>query len=264
MHVTSLHCYPIKGCRGHDLDAADVELLGIRDDRRLMVVDASDRFISQREVAALATVEPKRTGLRLELLAGNATFATDIQLDGAPRAVQIWNDRVTAVDQGDAAAEWFADVIGQRCRLVAFGERSRRAINPYFTPRHDAQTSFTDGFPLLGVLEESLADLNSRLDAPVPMARFRPSIVVRGAPAWSEDGWRGMTIGVLEVDGVKPCARCVVTTTDQQTGARHPEQEPLRTLSSFRVQRPFGTIFGMNIVPRTAGRIAVGDAVVAL
>ncbi len=77
--------------------------------------------------------------------------------------------------------------------------------------------------------------------------------------AWSEDAWRSLSIGDVTLDAVKPCARCVVTTTDQVTGDRHPRQEPLRTLSRLRLQRPFGAIFGQNLVARATGTMSVGD-----
>jgi hypothetical protein len=114
----------------------------------------------------------------------------------------------------------------------------------------------------MAALEESLDDLNSRLANAVPMERFRPSLVVRGAPAWSEDAWGVVDFGALRCDVVKPCARCVVTTTDQRSGARDERQEPLRTLASFRTIPGLGAIFGQNVVPRGTGMLCVGDPVV--
>lgn len=262
MHVTALAIYPIKGCRGRVVTSASLDPIGFVDDRRLMLVDATGRFLSQREVPALATIQPDIDGPMLQVqVAGRAPLSLELDPRGAPREVRIWGSTLTATDQGDAAASWFSAVIGQPCRLVHFGAHARRPLDPAFTPRDDAETAFTDGYPVLGVLEESLEDLNRRLPAPIPMARFRPNLVLRGAPAWSEDDWRELAIGPLVFDAVKPCARCVVTTTDQGSGARDPDQEPLRTLSAFRLQRPFGAIFGQNLVARAPGRVAVGDAV---
>ena len=110
-------------------------------------------------------------------------------------------------------------------------------------------------------MEESLHDLNSRLGNPVPMERFRPNVVIRGAPAWSEDTWRTVSIGGITCDQAKPCARCVVTTTDQSTGVRDADQEPLRTLATFRTIPGLGAIFGQNLVPRGTGQIRLGDGV---
>jgi uncharacterized protein YcbX len=262
MHVTSLHRYPIKGCRGRVMTTAVIDRLGIVGDRRLMLVDVDGRFISQRENPRLATIEPELDGPML-VVRHDGVPPLELELDsnGDRRPVRIWDSTVVATDQGERAAAWFSTILGETARLVHFGADATRRIDPAFSPRGDAETAFTDGYPLLGVLEESLADLNGRLAEPVPMARFRPNVVIRGADAWSEDQWRTLRIGDLTVDAVKPNARCVVTTTDQATGARHPTQEPLRTLAQFRTLRPFGAIFGQNLVPRSEGRIATGDVV---
>lgn len=262
MHVASLHHYPIKGCRGRVLTSAVIDALGIAGDRRLMLVDEDGRFLSQREEPRLATIEPEVNGPTLLVRhAGVAPLEVEFDPSGPPREVRIWRDTVTAADQGDAAAAWFSTILGRPVRLVHFGHAARRPLDPEYSPRDDAETAFTDGYPLLGVLEESLADLNGRLAEPVPMSRFRPSVVITAGPAWGEDAWVTIRIGDMTFDAVKPCARCVVTTTDQVTGDRHPEQEPLRTLATFRTIPRLGAIFGQNLVPRGTGRIAVSDRV---
>jgi uncharacterized protein YcbX len=262
MQISSLHRYPIKGCRGQALDRAEFDTLGVIDDRRLMLVDGEGRFLSQRELPALATLAP---GLDGDLLTvecdGAASLRVALQGDGEVRQVSVWGSRLAAHDQGDDAATWFSDVLHTPARLVRWGAAAGRTIDPHYSPRSDAQTAFTDGYPALITLEASLADLNTRLDAPIPMGRFRPNIVVSGGAAWDEDSWRAVTVGAMRFDAVKPCARCVVTTTDQQSGARHPHQEPLRTLATFRTIPHLGAIFGQNLVHRGPGSVAVGDMV---
>lgn len=261
MHVASLHRYPIKGCRGHDVAVVTIDALGVEGDRRLMLVDENDRFLSQREEPRLATLVPALEGAGLVVRSLGSTLEHEVLTAAERRVVTIWGSRVSAADQGHVAAAWFSGVLGRPCRLVAFDSSSHRLVDAAFSPRMDAETAFTDGYPVLGVLQESLDDLNQQLDRPIPMARFRPNVVMRGALAWSEDAWRSVTIGTVVLDTVKPCARCVVPTTDQVTGDRHPHQEPLRTLTRMRLQRPFGAIFGQNIVPRNTGTMSVGDAV---
>jgi uncharacterized protein YcbX len=262
MHISSLHTYPIKGCRGHSVTAAALDAIGFVGDRRLMLIDASGRFVSQREEPLLATIEPALDGTRLTARAPHAkVFAMEIDPGGAEVDVTVWDSDFRAVDQGDRAAEWFSGMIGTALRLVWFGPSSSRPIDPSHSPRSEAQTAFTDGYPALIVQEASLADLNARLAEPVPMGRFRPNIVVAGGTAWGEDDWKVVTAGSVTFDAVKPCARCLVPTTDQQSGARHPRQEPLRTLATFRTIRGLGAIFGMNLVARAPGQLAVGDPV---
>ena len=264
MHVASLHRYPIKGCRGHALDAAVLDALGFERDRRLMLIDPSGRFVSQREEPLLATLDPELDGNRLTVRAAGAKpLALEIDPGGRTVEVSVWGHEFQAVDQGERAAEWFSDAVGSGLRLVWYGPSSRRLINPTYSPRADAETAFTDGYPVLVVQQASLEDLNARLAEPIPMARFRPNIVVGGGTAWDEDAWKVLRVGTMIFDAVKPCARCLVTTTDQRTGARHPHQEPLRTLASFRTLPALGAIFGQNLVMRSPGTLSVGDAVTA-
>ncbi|MGH7522987.1 MAG: MOSC domain-containing protein [Gemmatimonadales bacterium] len=264
MRITALNVFPIKGCRGTSLASCEVDRLGLVGDRRLMLVDAGDQFISQRENPRLATLEPVLTNGSVRISSGSGeALEVSIDASGPARSVSVWaHDGIIAADQGDRAADWFSAAIGQECRLVYFGPQAHNRIDPQYSPRSDAETAFTDGYPITAVLQESLDDLNRRLAEPIPMARFRPSIVVSGAPAWSEDGWRSVAFGDLHCDVVKPCARCTVTTTDQRTGARDPAQEPLRTLATFRTIPGLGAIFAQNVVPRARGMLRVGDAVV--
>lgn len=262
MRISSLHCYPIKGCRGHTLTTASLDVLGFVGDRRLMLVDSSGRFVSQREEPLLATIDPELLGSRLTVRRAHAKpLALEIDPAGSAVKVTVWANTVMAVDQGERAALWFSEVTGTALRLVWFGPASRRPLDPTYSPRPDAETAFTDGYPVLATTEASLDDLNRRLTEPVPMGRFRPNIVVAGGAAWDEDAWKVVRVGETRFDAVKPCARCLVPTTDQESGARHPRQEPLRTLAAFRTIPGFGAIFGQNLVGRAPGTLSVGDTV---
>ena len=118
--------------------------------------------------------------------------------------------------------------------------------------------SFADAFPFLLLSQESLAALNERLARPVPMNRFRPNLVVAGGAPHVEDTLRRFRIGDLELEVVKPCDRCVLTTTDQSTAERGPE--PLRTLAAYR-KVGSKVLFGQNVVHYTTGRLTVGEKV---
>ena len=135
----------------------------------------------------------------------------------------------------------------------------KRQVDRKYAKREEDQTGFADGFPVLLISEESLDDLNSRLEKKLPMNRFRPNIVVTGAGAFSEDDWSIVRIGEVTFDVVKPCARCVITTVDQSTSET--SSEPLRALSKFR---HFNNriLFGQNLVHHLPGKIRVGDTVI--
>ena len=88
------------------------------------------------------------------------------------------------------------------------------------------------------------------------MNRFRPNLVIAGGAPFVEDRLDTFHIGALRFQVVKPCDRCVLTTTDQTTVERG--QEPLRTLATYR--RWNGKVyFGQNVVHEGTGRLAVGD-----
>ena len=171
--------------------------------------------------------------------------------------VTVWDDTVSASWVGESAASWFTEFLGTPCSLVHMAEDVLRPADPAYAPS-GARVSFADGFPFLLISEESLADLNSRLGQALPMNRFRPNLVVSGGQAFAEDGWDRIEIGGIRLRVVKPCGRCVVTTTDQATGERG--QEPLRTLATYRRQGG-EVMFGQNVVHENTGRLKVGDPV---
>ena len=268
-HLSALYVYPVKSCRGVSLDQATLDERGLLHDRQFLIVDAQDRFLTQRSTPALARILTALTddALRLEH-AATGTIRVPWHLPDAPtRPVTVWRDTVLAYDAGDAAADWLSETLRQPCRLVTTGERSRREVPAARVPAaHRAFSSdavpvaFPDAFPLLVVSEESLADLNRRLDepAPLPMDRFRPNLVLRGcAEPYAEDTWKTFRIGDAQFSAAGPCGRCAVTTTDQQTLARG--KEPLRTLAGYRRTAAGEVVFGQNVIHASPGtRLQVG------
>jgi uncharacterized protein YcbX len=171
--------------------------------------------------------------------------------------VRIWKDQCTATWLGEKAARWFSDFLEAPSNLVHMADDTLRPANATYAPE-GTRVSFADAFPFLVISEESLADLNSRLAEPLPMNRFRPNLVVGGAQPYDEDRWERVEINGIRLRIVKPCARCVITTTDQATTERG--QEPLRTLARYR--KSWGQVmFGQNAVHETLGRLRVGDRV---
>jgi len=167
--------------------------------------------------------------------------------DGPRRQVDVWGDRCVGIDEGDAAASWFGHVLGRPLRLVRFDPSTPRPSDPEFAGDLPAFSEFSDGFAILVISEASLADLNARLDTPLPMNRFRPNIVISGVDAFDEDRMEALTAEGIELRLVKACTRCQVTTTDQETG--QVGEEPLRTLTGFRMHASLGGVaFGQNAV----------------
>lgn len=265
MRVVGLFHYPVKALRGVAVESLVLGPNGPVNDREFMVVDEAGRFLSQRNAPRLATLSARvdASVLRLEDDQGSA-LEVPVEAKGPRRDVTVWRDTVSAVDCGDDAARWFESRLGLPCRLVRFPSDASRAVDPKYTSRPDAQTRFTDGYPLLVTNTASLDDLNRRLERPLGMERFRPNVVVETATPWSEDEWRTLRVGDVVLDLVKPCARCVVITTDQRTGARPDGSAPLSTLAAFRTQPPHGAIFGQNAIHRGPSTLTLGATVEVL
>jgi uncharacterized protein YcbX len=254
MRLAEIRIYPVKSFRGDTFASAEVEPRGLAGDRRWLVVDAAGRFLTQRELPHMAVV-----GARNE--PGGVALSVAIPPPGAAaRYVTIWRDTVAAVPAGAEADAWLTSALGVPCSLVHQADPSSRPIAPAYAAQGDV-VSFADGFPLLLTTTASLADLNRRLRAPVPMLRFRPSLVIEGAPPWAEDNWHRIRIGAAVFRVPKPCDRCIIPTIDQETGSRPDPEEPLRTLKTFRRDSSGRVLFGMNLVPEVCGAVRVGDAV---
>ena len=260
--VSHLNVYPVKSCRGVPLGTATLDRWGIQHDRNWMVVDAEDRFVSQRTEPRLALVEP---ALGREQMTLRAPDMAPLELPlsgraGTERMVGVWDDTCRALDQGAAAAEWFSKYLARPMRLVRIGAGFSRLVSEVTYPA-GADVAFPDAFPLLVLSLASLAELNARLAEPVPMNRFRPNLVVEGCSAFAEDTWNSIRIGEVTFELVTPCARCVTTTVDQATGV--PSKEPLATLATYR--RSEGKVlFGRNVVHQGVGVLRVGDVVEVL
>jgi len=261
--VSSLIYYPIKACRGLEVESSRVERMGLEHDRRMMVVTHAGEFLTQREYPRLALVSPKLSNGTLELSAPNYdSIQLGIQTSGTPWPVNIWKSKgVQAIDQGEEAASWFSDWIGTAVRLVHIADGYKRRVNEQYKVEDDDHTGFADGYPILLTSEAGLDDLNSRLETPVPMNRFRPNIVVKGCEPFAEDSWNRIRVGDVELAVVKPCARCVVTTIDKETLEK--SKEPLRTLGKYR-KHELGAIFGQNVIPLNEGRVRLGMNVIVL
>jgi len=247
--IAALFVYPVKSCGGIAVNVAKMTERELAHDREWMIVDANGRFLSQRELPALALIRTALSDRALELSGRDGAKLT-IPFDRAGPSVPatVWRDRVQAIDQGDDAAEWLAARLGRELRLVRFDPRVRRDCNRAYVGDSGAHTGFADAYPLLLVTEASLADLNARLASKLPMNRFRPNVVLSGCEAYDEDHIDEIAAGTIRMKLVKPCTRCQITTTDQETGER--ASEPLATLATYRMNAALdGVAFGVNAMP---------------
>jgi uncharacterized protein YcbX len=268
-HLAALYVYPVKSLGGVPVQTATVDGLGLVGDRRFMVVDEAGRFLTQRTLPRMALIRTALTSDSLQLTQeGRSSVTVPLAPDPAARlrTVSVWkSEGLQAEDAGDAAAAWLGDGLTTRCRLVRIGPQFHRPVLKA-TARAGDTVSFADAYPFLILSEASLAGLNDRLaergEEPVPMNRFRPNLVVSGCAPHGEDAWPRFRIGDVTFRAGGPCARCVITTTDQETAERG--KEPLRTLAAYRrdEEEPTDVNFGQNLMHETkAGVLRVGDAV---
>ena len=262
MKLTGIYCYPIKSLGGIALSETEVTERGIAYDRRWMLVDPDGQFLTQRSSTELAlfSVDIESEHLRVDhRMSRSAPLWVPLHpREGATMTVQIWDDTVEAIQCGAEADAWFSQLLQRPVHLVYMPDQSPRQIDPAYAP-DGANVSFADGYPILIVGESTLADLNERLDTPVPMNRFRPNLVFEGGHAGAEDAFDEVRIGDAVLKGTKPCARCQVITINQDTGEKG--QEPMRTLSTYR-RDGHKVLFGMNMYPLVQGKLAIGDALI--
>ncbi len=270
LRVAALYCYPVKSCAGISLSRADIGPMGIRYDRQWLVVDERGVFVAQRgdtggRALGIRSLGQVETAIGAEALTLRATGMDPLVLplggrDGERVTVGIWSSRVGAVDQGAEAADWLSAYLSRerpgRYRLVRMPEDEVRSAN-----RGQGRLAFADGYPFLVISTASLADLNRRMPVPLPVNRFRPSIVLDADEPYVEDRLGRIRIGRVELQGTTRCVRCPIPTFDQRSGARG--KEPLRTLATYR-RTARGVVFGRNFNHAGTGRIAIGDPVEAV
>ncbi|HMM57005.1 MAG TPA: MOSC domain-containing protein [Rudaea sp.] len=262
--LASIHVYPLKSGAALALESARVQVRGFEHDRRWMVVDADGKFITGRKHPRLTLIRAKPVGDgTLQLRAPDMPLLRLAPVATSPRmGVEVWNSHVAAQAANSESDDWISTFLGHPARFVHMDETCLRPVDPDHSRPGDI-VSLADGYPLLLISQAALDLLNSKLAQPVPMLRFRPSIVIAGTQPHAEDGWKRVRIGGIDFDVVKPCIRCVFTTVDFERGEFDPSGEPLRTLLTYR-KTPKGVSFGQNLIPRGTGLLRVGDAVEVL
>lgn len=262
--LSAINRFPVKSLRGESLSEALVEPWGLAGDRRWMVVDDDGEAITAREVNAMLLFRPRLTPDGLVIEVDGRDEVTVARPTGDPRPVSVFGRPLAAV-AAPAADRWLSEVLDRAAHLVHLADPWSRKPEPRFSEPDD-RVSFADAFPVLIAAESSLAELNGWVaqgpnadQAPMPMIRFRPNLVVAGSEPWAEDGWRRVRIGAAEFRAVKGCDRCVMTTIHPDTAARG--KEPIATLARHR-RFDRATWFGMNLIPDTPGAsVRVGDDV---
>jgi uncharacterized protein YcbX/ferredoxin len=263
--VSHLYIYPIKSTKGISLPQASIDELGLAFDRRFVISDNSGQFITARTEPTLCLVSTVLTEKGIELSAPNMpTLALSYQeFSNQYQDVNVWGDDIAGQLCSIEANSWVSEYLQQPCNLLYFGEASFREKKA--DTDNARKLAFADGYPLLLISQASLDDLNQRLVAnnqkTVSMAQFRPNIVVENCLPFAEDGWQYIRIGDIEFKVSEPCERCIFTTVNPEDGIKDTQQQPLKTLKTYRQINNGEVLFGQNLIPLTHGNIKKGDQV---
>ena len=254
--LSQIYIYPVKSTRGVPLNSAVVSDRGLQYDRRWMLIDEDNNFITARKFPRMVLIE---SHINQDTMVLTAPGMPDLKVslsgyDTRSLGVRIWKDVCQAYYCGEEAEKWFSRCLNISARLVNMPPESRRLIDPNYSEGKHV-VSFADGYPFLLISEDSLADLNRRLRTPLEMERFRPNLVVKGCTAYEEDSWKAIRIGDITFRFAKPCSRCVITTIDPSEGT--PAKEPLRTLATYRASQG-KVFFGQNLIHEAEGTVEVG------
>ncbi|HCW09093.1 MAG TPA: MOSC domain-containing protein [Cytophagales bacterium] len=260
LRLTEIWIYPIKSLGGIRLKSAKVFEKGLQHDRRWMLIDSDNQFMTQR-------VNPRMALFKLSMV--NDQFSIKFKNDSitlpffhsiiqSSIRAKIWDDEVDVFEVNREFSQWFSERLELNCRLVSFPEINARLVDEQYQINHE-QVSLADAYPFLIIGEQSLADLNSRLKEPVSMNRFRPNFVFSNGKPYEEDLWKNFSIGKNKFVAVKPCARCVMTTVNQETSEKG--MEPLATLSAYR-RNENKVLFGQNVIALNHYEVHEGDEIV--
>ncbi|MEI9917294.1 MAG: MOSC N-terminal beta barrel domain-containing protein [Bacteroidota bacterium] len=258
LQVSEINIYPVKSLGGISVSSATVMKKGLEHDRRWMLIDEENIFLTQRIHHRMALFRMSFGNEGFQVCYDSDCVNIPSIMEGDPVRAKIWDDEVTVSEVSTKLSDWFSQHLGIKCRLVAFPEENDRPVDVRYRVGDD-HVSLADAYPLLVVGQRSLDDLNNRLEIPLPMNRFRPSVVFTGGEPFEEDHWEKFTMNNLRFAGVKLCKRCVLTTIDQATGQKG--IEPLVTLAKYR-RKDGGVYFGQNVIPIEPGKISIGDEII--
>ena len=262
--LTEINIYPVKSLGGIRLKEAEVTDRGLKYDRRWMIVDANGKFLTQRVLPqmSLINVGVDNNSLRFEhKLKAISKYSVPLEIyNNEQNEVVVFDDTVNAVYVSKEVDQWLSEALESKCRLVHMPDDSKRKVDTKYAVNNQI-VSFADAFPFLVIGQSSLDDLNSRLEEKVPMNRFRPNFVFSGGKPFDEDRMKSFKLNDVTFFPVKPCARCVVTTVNQETGTKG--KKPLATLASYRTQDN-KVMFGQNLLHEGSGIIKTGSILEAI
>lgn len=256
-HITQIFIYPVKSLGAIALKESIVEERGLQYDRRWMLCNKENKFITQREFKELALFKMQfdENGFVVNFKS-EQPFFIPFAIEGEKELVTVWDDICAAIEYKKGSA-WFSNMLSFTCKLFYMPNETKRKVSTKYAANNEI-TSFSDGYPILMTGQQSLNDLNNRLSEPVNINRFRPNLVFDGGSAFDEDRFGSFSINNVLMKKAKPCSRCHIITIDQTTALSG--KEPLKTLATYR-SNDNNVLFGQNVIVEQEGNIKVGDSI---
>lgn len=247
-HVAALYRYPVKGFSPEPLERAEIPLGGTMPCDRAWAIENGPSGFDP----CAPSYFPKTSFLMLMRNERIAEFST--RFEEASGKLSIFRDGALQVEgslRSEAGRTTIEAWLAETFRSELHG--SPRILS---APGHSFSDKSAKVLHLVNL--ESVRKLSDRLDRPVDPLRFRPNIVIDGAPAWSELEWDGeVHLPGISLATDSRTQRCAATNVDPQTGRR--DMQIPKALA-----RHFGHMdFGIYLVAKTAGAIGVGDALLA-
>ncbi len=256
MVVSQINIYPVKGLAAVSVTESMAYTTGFDFDRRWMLLDEQNRFLTQRQLPLMALLTPELTNGLIHIRNGNdgITFERN-ETFGKPIQTFVWDDPATTLEVNPVVSQWFSDALHLPVKLVRLADEIAR-MHPSSAINQSIPVSLADAYPYLVLGLKSVAFLNQKLTTAIPADRFRANILIETSAAHEEDTWKTYSLGQAVFQSVKPCGRCTVITIDQKTGEQN--NEPLKVLNTYR-KKDQNVIFGMHTICLEQGLVKIGD-----
>lgn len=259
--LSNITKYPVKSTTGLSTNQSDITTKGLEHDRRWAIINTDNKVITARELPEILKILCKIGEQGFYMSTSQSKCFVPFSVSTDPTPITLFSSEVQGIIHEPSINDWLTDVLKQDCRLVFMGDNCVRPVQEKSGGTAGDTVSYADECPILLTSESSLSDLNSRLTEEMSMERFRPNLIVKGTSPYEETTWKHIRIGTSEFEVVQECKRCVFITIDPTTGEKHPNQEPLRTLATYRKHPRGGASFGVHLIPRKIGTIKKGDCV---
>uniref|UniRef100_A0A1J3IJS7 Molybdenum cofactor sulfurase n=1 Tax=Noccaea caerulescens TaxID=107243 RepID=A0A1J3IJS7_NOCCA len=285
-YLKSITIYPIKSCAGFSVNRWPLCRTGLLHDREWMIQGLTGEILTQKKVPemslistfidleeGLLSVESSRCKEKLHIrIKSNSYNPNSDEFDSHANILENHNEETRI-------SHWFTNAIGRQCKLLRYSSsNSKHCLNRNKSPglcrEMESNINFANEAQFLLISEESVADLNRRLEAKnedcnrahekLDPYRFRPNLVISGGEPYAEDEWKTLRIGDSHFTSLGGCNRCQMINISNETGQVKKSKEPLTTLASYRRVKGkilFGTLLRYEIVAKTESWIRVGEEV---